>query len=147
MSDPNELTLAQRLAECGLLPGDDVWPDDLLSSAQEVLGDWVDEIVLDTPNDRVVHEAALAQIRRLLPDMDEVDRTYLMLGMSIMQVWFYTFLMGRADVLHDGGLPLADEQILQYTEHKLTVLCTMLAGMGDDVDMTAFEALVGRDDD
>ncbi len=135
---PRDLTLEQRMSQAGLLPGDTAWGDDLMSQ-EYFVKEWIGHILLQNGADEVVHEAGMAQIRRLLPDMDDVDRTYLSLGLIVGQAWLYTFMLGRANARHAGGIPVDDEAALRYMEYKITSLVTMLDSMGDDTDMSIFE--------
>lgn len=138
---PDEYTLEQRLHAGGLLPGDEPWPDNLLSDPDGIISDWITGIRLETDADLAVHEHAIAQIRRLVPDTDEADRVLLMLGMIIHQAWLYTFMTQRAN-LHGGRLSQADSELLMFMEYKLTSICTILSMMTDEVDMTDFEGML-----
>lgn len=138
---PDDIPLAERLKQAGLLPGDEAW-EPLLSVGSEFVSEWVGEIRVETPDDLVVLEAGFAQIRRLLPDMDDNDRAYLMVGMIVMQAWLYTFFTTFANSRQAGLLTPKDRLTLNFMEYKVTSLVTMLTQMGDDIDMSTFENLI-----
>lgn len=138
---PDDLTLAERLSAGGLLPGDDAW-DPLLDPDSDFIAEWIGKIRIETEDDQIVLDHAIAQIRRLLPDTDVSDRSYVMVGMIVMQAWLYTWMSTRANLHMGGHIHPADEQTLRYMEYRLTTLVTLLEGMEDDTDMSTFESMI-----
>ena len=140
---PAEIPTELRMSMAGLLPGNDEWEDDLLAAQPELVAEWV--TAFDTEGDSAaiaVIEAGKAQIRRLVPDMDDSDRSLLMLGLVVSQAWLYTNMNSIMEDLGLPGMPPILESVLIAQEIRITTLCSLLGSMGDDVDMGWAEDLM-----
>lgn len=136
---PDNVPLETRLQQAGLLPGDQAWEDDILSYAKRFLEDWITDFRIETPEDRIVYQTGIAQIRRLLPNMTQRERDLVRVGMTVMQGWLYTYLTVVANQLQGGRFSQQQLALLNYMEYRLTTLCTLIEQMGDDLDMSVFE--------
>ena len=113
----------------------------VLTAAPEFIDEWVSSF--DTKDDPVgdrVIESGKNQIKRLLPDADDLDRRYLALGMVAHQAWLYTTIMSLANDKYNGRVPPILEAVLVAQEIRLTTVLTLFEQLAGEADMSAFEA-------
>ena len=138
----NSGLLEDRLEFSGLLPGQ-LWARDLFKSQPELISEWVDEPDHDCDDaGSAIHDAGVAQIRKLLPGSSRRDRKMVALGLLAAQSWLYVSALSMIDDEERPGRPAMPEPVgdmLAESEYQVGRLISMLYGMGNDVDMSAFE--------